>query len=512
MRVAAIDIGSNSIHMIVADVDADGRFNILDRAKDMIGLGRNTLRTGRLSAQAMRAGIRTLAVFRTLAVREGVQRFTVVATSAVREATNGGDFIRRVHEEVGLRVRVIPGLEEARLIDLAVRQSMDLREGSALIMDIGGGSVELILTDGAHPLSMHSFKLGVRRLSEQFELTGRASSKAMARLERYLSEQLDPTLDTMAHHDVKRVIGTSGTLLSLVTIIGWQRGTPPNGRLHNFNVTAEEVARLRRQVGGSTQAERLHTKGLDAKRADLIVAGACLANYVLQRLGAGELVACTWALREGLLLDFVTRHRRGIEENERFTDVRRRSVARLARHLGETGKHGEHVAQLAVHLFDQLAGELALEPRAREWLEFAAWLHDVGHHISHHDHHRHSYYLITNGEMLGFEPIEIEVIAQTARYHRKATPKRSDENFRSLPRSAQQTIRALSAILRVADGLDRSDYGIVRDVVLARRRGHRVLQLDTGGNDAALELWEARQRIAPLEEVLREHIEIRTAA
>lgn len=511
MRVAALDIGSNSIHMVVAEVESDGRFHVLDRAKDMIGLGHGTLRTGRLSARAMRGGLGALAAFRTLAVRQGVQRFKVVATSAVREATNGGEFISRVRGEVGLRVRVIPGHEEARLIYLGVRHAMDLRRGPTVIMDIGGGSVELILAEGNAAVAMHSFKLGVARLSEEFELSDRPSPKAVARLERRLAQELDPLLDAMARRRPRRVVATAGTLLTLISMIAYRRGAPPDGRLHNFSVTAEEVARLRRQLSRSSRAERLHLKGLDAKRVDQIVAGACLADHVLHRLAVPEMVACTWALREGLLLDFVARHQRGIEENERFTDVRRRSVARLARHLGETGAHGPHVARLAVRLFDQIAGDLRLEPRAREWLEFAAWLHDVGHHISHHDHHRHSYYLITNGELLGFEPGEIEIIAQTARYHQKAAPKRSDATFQSLPRPARHVVRALSAVLRVADGLDRSQYGVVRDVTLLRRRNRLVLQLDTGGNEAALELWEARQRLPLLERVLGEALEIRAA-
>lgn len=512
MRVAAIDIGSNSIHMIVAEVDAEGRFQVIDRAKDMVGLAHGTLRTGHLSARSMSAGLRALAAFRTLALRQGAQRFKVVATSAVREARNGGEFIARVRDEVGLRVRVIPGPEEARLIHLGVRQAMDLRRGWSVIMDVGGGSVELVLCDRGKAVAMYSLKLGVARLSEEFDLADRPGAKAIGRLEGHLAGQLDPILDEMAGHDVLRVVATSGTLLSLIAIIAGQRGAVPEGRLQNVSVTAAEVNGLRRRLVRTSRDERLRIKGLDEKRAEQIVAGAVLADHVLRDLGAPELVACTWSLREGLLVDFATRHRSGIEESERFADVRRRSVVRLARHLGETGRHGPHVARLAVRLYDQLAGELALDPRAREWLEFASCLHDVGHHIAHRDHHRHSYYLISNGELLGFEPDEVEIIAQTARYHQKATPKRSDPGFGALPDRDRRTVRALSAILRVADGLDRSRYGAVRDVTVARRRGRRVLQLDTGGADAALELWEARQRVPLLERVLGEEIEIRAAS
>jgi len=288
----------------------------------------------------------------------------------------------------------------------------------------------------------------------------------------------------------------------VISIAGYQRGEPPNGHLNNFGVSADEISRVRRLLARADREERLRIKGLDAKRVDFVVAGAYLADHVLRRLGAKEILACTWALREGVLLEFIARHRKGIEETERFTDPRRRSVARFARHLGDTGEHGERVARLALQIYDQLADELALPPEARDWLEFAAVLHDVGHHIGHKDHQRHSHYLITNGELLGFRREELQIIGLTARYHRKAVPKDADEDYSMLAKPERRIVRALSAVLRIADGLDRSHYGVVRDVV-ALRRGDRLLcQVETDGDDAELELWEARRRASLLGEVL----------
>jgi len=502
MRIAAIDVGSNSIHMVVAQLEADGRFQVLDRAKEMVRLARRTLASGALSADAMNAGIRTLSVFRTLAERQGVERFKAVATSAVREAKNGGDFIQRVKDEVGLRVKVIPGREEARLVYLGVRHAIDLRNDTTLIVDIGGGSVELILTEDEKLVAIDSLKLGVTRLSEQIPLGDRISGKVLSALESHLAEALDPVLDQWPAGRIRRVIGTSGTMLNLVSIAAYQRGEPPNGHLNNFAVTAEEIAKVRRMVAKADRDERLRIKGLDSKRADLIVAGACVADYIMQRLRARELVACTWALREGLVLDFIAHHRKGIEETERYAEPRRRNVARFARHLGEIGTHGTQVANLALRLFDQLEGDLAVLPGAREWLEFAALLHDVGHHIGHKDHQRHSYYLITNGDLLGFRRNELEIIGLTARYHRKAAPKESDDGYAALSKVERRTVRALAGILRIADGLDRSHYGVVRDLIAVRRSDRLTLQLASEGDDAALEIWEARRRAGLLEEVV----------
>jgi exopolyphosphatase/guanosine-5'-triphosphate,3'-diphosphate pyrophosphatase len=512
MRIAAIDVGSNSIHMVVAQVESDGRFRVLDRAKEMVRLGRRSLNSGRLSSEAMTAGLRTLVAFRTLAERQGVVRFNAVATSAVREASNGGDFIQRVKDEVGLRVKVIPGREEARLVYLGVRHAIDLRQQPTLIVDVGGGSVELILVDEGKPVALHSLKIGVARLSEKFLHTDPPAGKELAQLNAYLEEQLEPILSRVAKRPVRRVVGTSGTLLNLIAIAGYQRGEPPDNHLNNFSVSADDITRARRLVVKADREERLRIKGLDAKRVDLIVAGACLAECILRQGGAQELVACTWALREGVLLDFIARHPKGIEETERFADPRRRSVARLARHLGETAEHGQHVARLALQLFDQLHDDLALADETREWLEFAAWLHDVGHHIGHKDHQRHSYYLITNGELLGFRRDELEIIGLTARYHQKAAPKDADDGYAALSKGERRTVRALSAILRIADGLDRSHYGVVREVAALRRHGRVTLQLLTAGDDAQLEIWEGQRRAGLLEEVLGLDVDFQVVA
>jgi len=511
MRLAAIDIGSNSIHMVVAQVESDGRFRVVDRAKEMVRLGQRTFLNGSLSDQAIDAGLRTLASFRTLAERQGVSRFTAVATSAVREARNGGDFVQRVNEEVGLRVKVIPGREEARLIYLAVRHALDLRHGRFLIVDAGGGSVELIEIEDNKAVAMHSVRIGVARLAEQFLSADRLSGNDLSALEATLAEELAPIFGRLAGRPIRCVVGTSGTLLNLISIAAAQRGDAVNDQLNNLSVSAREIARVRRLVTRASREERLRIKALDHKRVDFIVVGACLAHYVLRQLRAKEMVACTWALREGLVLDFIARHLRGIEETELFADPRRRSVVRLARHIGENGTHGQQVARLALQLFDQLQGPLSLPAQTRDWLEFAALLHDIGHHIGHKDHQRHSYYLITNGELLGFRPEEVEIIGQIARYHRKAVPKASDPGYAALPRNARRSVRALSALLRVADGLDRSHYSVVREVRVSRRAKHIVLHLHTERDDSELEIWEARRRAGLLEDVLRVRIDFDTA-
>jgi exopolyphosphatase/guanosine-5'-triphosphate,3'-diphosphate pyrophosphatase len=207
-----------------------------------------------------------------------------------------------------------------------------------------------------------------------------------------------------------------------------------------------------------------------------------------------ELRVCEWALREGILLDFVARHGKDVEAAETVPDVRRRSVLRLAERLGPEGDHGPHVARLALQLFDATRRLHRLGRRERELLEYAALLHDVGLHVSHRKHHRHSQYLITHGELRGFTPEEVQVMAAAARFHKGAPPKPSHEDLAELGPAERRLAIALAALLRVADSLDRSHHGVVRRLSVARRNGRVRVRLDTRGRDAALELWGAERK------------------
>jgi len=512
VRIAAIDVGSNSIHMVVAEARPDGHFLVLDRAKEMVRLGRKSLTTGRLTASAMDHGIETLHRFTSIARRHGVTRFRAVATSAVREAKNGGEFIQRIYDEVGLRVRVIPGREEARLIYLGVSQVVDLRRGPVLLFDVGGGSVELVLVDQGKAVELHSVKLGVARLTEEHLAADPPRPRELAKLTAHIEEELAGPLKTARKRKVTRVIGTSGTLLALVSMAAHKLGVHPGREAHGLEVPASAVSQLARQIVRADRTGRLEMRGMDPKRADLIVAGAVLADVVLRTVGAKRIQACTWALREGLLLEYIRRHARGIEESARIADVRRRSVVRLVRRFGGTASHSEQVAKTSLRLFDQLKARLGLRSETREWLEYAALLHDVGHLIDHDEHHRHSHYLIVNSELFGFRRDEVEAIGQIAlHHHRKGMPKPDDAGGEPLPAEVWRQVRGAAAILRLAEGLDRSHYAAVKDLRVVPRSGRVAIELATQ-NDAALELWEARRRTELLEKLLGAEVAVRVAA
>ena len=501
MKVAAIDIGSNSIHMVVARIDADGHFTLLDRAKEMVRLGKGTLVARALSREAMQAGMQALATFKRLADAQQIDRILAVATSAVREAKNGGDFIAQIGHDLGIHVDLITGREEARLIHLAVSNSLDLRDASTVLVDVGGGSVELVLAERGMVKVQESLKLGVLRLAERFFESDPPTRDEVEKLEEYLDRQLASFYKRARNVELERMIGTSGTVLNLVAIALQMDGGQAPERLHGITLRAKDVQRVRKLLARSDREERQRLPGLDRRRVDTIVPGAILIDHVMRRLEVAELTTCEWALREGVLLDFIRRHRREIEENETIADPRRRSVVHLGRRYNFEEGHSQQVARLALALFDQTAEWHGLGAREREWLEFAALLHDVGNHIAHSRHHRHSYYLIVHGELLGFDPKEIRLIAALARYHRKAGPKEEDEEIAALPNGMRAAVPPLAALLRVADALDRSHFSVVRGLTVGGRGKDVTITVRTGGHDAELELWAARRKGDIFEEV-----------
>jgi exopolyphosphatase/guanosine-5'-triphosphate,3'-diphosphate pyrophosphatase len=505
VRLAAVDLGSNSVHMVVADVSPNGHIQVVDRVKEMVRLGRGVFTTGRLSATAMDLAAHALSTFQRLARARRVERMAVVATSAVREARNGAEFVQRLRRETGLRVRVVSGAEEARLIFRAARHALGLEGGPHLLVDVGGGSVELVLVQDGRPLWLRSLPLGVARLTERFLPGDPPSAGQVRRLEGHLERVLDDLLDDARHAGVHRVIGTSGTVNTLIHMAHAARGAEPV-RLHGTSASAGDIRRLARRLLARDAVQRAALPGADGKRIDLLPAAGVLLDHILRHTGAEELVACTWALREGLLLE-LARSPGGRAQPRR--QVRRRSVEALAAKFAGDNAHGRQVARLTDRLFDATAAALGLPAGARELLEYAALVHDIGHSIDHGRHHRHSYYLINSAELLGFAPSEIEVIAQVVRGHRKQVPKPSDPELRDLPAKSRRMVRPMAALLRLADALDRTRFGVVKDVHPVLSGNRLTIGVDPGADDAELELWAAARRAELLARLLDRQVELR---
>jgi exopolyphosphatase/guanosine-5'-triphosphate,3'-diphosphate pyrophosphatase len=511
LKLAAIDLGSNSFHMVIVEVGASGSFQVLDREKEMIRLGASTLARGSLSAQAMRRGLETLAKFRRLAETYKVDKVLAVATSAIREARNGEDFLRQVGRETGLWPKAVSGTEEARLIYLAALHSIHLEGRRTLVLDIGGGSVELALGSGNRLERTLSRKLGVLRVSERFVASDPLSAKDEARLVAHAEAELGQEADAMRDAGFEAAVGTSGTVLALGAMAHeMETGQRPE-TLHHVTVRAETLRALRKRLCAADLKARLRMPGMDARRADIIVAGAVLLDSVLERLGVRELTLCEWALREGLLLHYIGRHPRTLARAEAYPDVRRRSVVELAERCAWDEPHSKHVAALALAIFEGTRRRHGLGEAERALLENAALLHDVGHHISHAGHHKHSYYLIKNGDLRGFTPEEIELIANVARYHTRSLPQKSHPGFAALGKPARQVARVLAGCLRLAEALDRSHRQAIRAVSASERNGVIRLRCEAEG-DTSLEMWGAPRQLELLERALGVALRIEAVA
>jgi exopolyphosphatase / guanosine-5'-triphosphate,3'-diphosphate pyrophosphatase len=497
--------------MIVVRVRPDLSFEVVDREKSMVRLGAGGLDGRALTADAMSSALQALSRFKKIADSHAVDVLLAAATSATREARNGGEFLARITRETGIRARVIAGAEEARLIHQAAVYGVDVGSARAVVIDVGGGSVEITLGTAATIQLARSFKIGVIRLTERFVRTDPLSERDERRLTKHILGEIDRHCEQITAAGFDRVIGTSGTILSLGAVAAaMTRGTPPN-ELRNLQLSAKQIRRLRKEVVELDLEQRLTMPGLDPRRADLVVGGAVLLDTILRRLGAEDLTLCDLALREGLVLDYIRRNRRTIAQVDRIPDVRRRSTLELAERCNYYAEHAQQVTRLALAIFDQTRASHGLTDREREWLEYAALMHDVGAHISFVRHHRHSYYLIKNGDLRGFHPDEIDVMALVARYHRRGTPKKSHDEYWQLSPSLRRAVRLLASMLRVAESLDRSHGQVISGLEIRDRGEDVLLQIHSDG-DAELEVWAAGRHLQPFEQLLRKPIVLEVVA
>jgi exopolyphosphatase/guanosine-5'-triphosphate,3'-diphosphate pyrophosphatase len=507
VRVAALDLGTNSFHLLVADVDSDGHLDPLVREKEMLRLGDVVSRTGSIPVTAADQAVATVRRFRLLAEAAGATEVLARATSAIRRAANGGELVDRIADETGVAVEVIGGLEEARLIFGAIRGSVLLDPSPALCFDMGGGSLEVMVGDAGGMQWATSLPLGVARLTAELVHSDPLTKTDRRALRGRIRDVLEPVAREVAAFEPKLVVGSSGTLESLALMVAARRGEEVPSSLNQLTITRAEFLPLHKEVVASTAAGRLRIDGLDARRVDLIVAGSMFLATAMETFGFDELTVSEWALREGIVLDATGRHDSS-EWSEDPRSIRRDSVQGLARRCNWAEPHARQVATLALQLFDQTAAVHRLSSVDREMLEYGGLLHDIGEHVASAGHHRHSAYLIRNGGLRGFDPEEVELLAALARWHRRGEPRISDE-FPLLDAADVERLRVLVAILRVADGLDRSRNQVVYGVDAMITPSLVLLRLRTLG-DAELEVWGARRKRVLFEQVFDRELEFST--
>ena len=503
VRIAAIDIGSNSIRQIVADVSPSGTIRVVDEMKAAPRLGAGVNATGALSDESMRAASAALGRMATLARQLGARRIEAVATSAVRDAANGEDFLDAVRRDTGLSVRLLDGEAEARLSFLSALAHFELGTGRSAVIDIGGGSLELALAADGLVEHLVSFPFGAIRLTEQFlrEGTRRRDVVALRKAVRA------GVRDSVSLRDWRgaQLIGSGGTFTNLAGIFRARRRAAAGRTVHGTSVPREELERILEMLAGMTPAERLAVPGLNPGRADIIVAGLAAAAEVMARVDARTLLVSAYGIREGLLLDTARVSLTVADPGV----ARERSVREFAERSGFEEPHARHVQRLALQLFDRLGEPLGCAPGDRQTLADAALLHDVGYVINYNKHHKHSYHLITHAELLGMTPEEQLIVANVARYHRGAAPNAKHENFAALDRRQRRRVERLAALLRVADGLDRGHVGAVASVH-ARwgRSAIRLTPVPVDGAPIRLEMWGASRKADLLERLAGMPVEV----
>ena len=497
-RIAAIDIGSNSIRAIVADVSATGQIRTVDEMKAAPRLSTGVDETGHLSVESALAAIEALQRMVTLARQLGAERIECVATSAVRDATDGAAFVRQVKKLAGLTVRVISGEDEARLSFRSAQAHFDVGHGRMVTCDIGGGSVELALSADGLVERLLSMPFGAIRATETYLRRGTRLG-SVNKLRKALRDEIRERFAVKEWRGAG-MIGSGGTFTNVAGMLLARQRVGTARTVHGKVVTRGELEHLLDQLIELSPAERLTVPGLNPARADIIVAGMAVAAEVMAYLDIRELHASAYGIREGLLLE-------AAEVTPQTTDPgegRRRSVQQFAERTQYEEPHAKHVQKLALQLFDAIGIRIGLTPADRDTLRDAALLHDTGYHISYNDHHKHAYHLIVHADLLGVSPEEQVVMANVARYHRGSPPKVKHPTFAELTREQQLRVRRLAAILRVADGFDRGHIGAVQQIKV--RWTERALRLtpvpDPRARSTRLELWGASRKADLLEKLI----------
>jgi exopolyphosphatase/guanosine-5'-triphosphate,3'-diphosphate pyrophosphatase len=504
LRLAAIDIGSNSIRQIIADVTPEGDIRVVDEMKAAPRLGAELAQTGMLSDESMDDAIEALQRMATLAGQMGAARIDAVATSAVREAGNRRAFLDRVRRDSGLRVRVLDGENEARLSFRSALAHFDLGVGRAVVLDIGGGSLELAMSADGVVERLISLPFGAIRMTERF-LGDRPRRKHLRRLRNGVRDDIRRALPVKDWRGAQ-LIGSGGTFTNLAAMHLARRGLPFAGRVHGTRVAREELEHIIDVLLESTPEERGSVPGLNPDRSDIILGGLAVAAEVMARVEAREIICSGYGIREGILLESARVAPAPADPGE----ARERSVRAFGERCHFEVPHAQHVQRLALQLFKALGTRLGCDPSDRQILADAALLHDVGYHINYDRHHKHSFHLIGHAELLGVSPEEQVVIAHVARYHRGAAPRRSHRGFGTLDRPTRARIRRLAAILRVADGFDRGHVGAVQSIkVRWLARAIRLTAVpDPRARTTRLELWGASRKSDLLEKVAGVPVEI----
>ncbi len=490
-RIAAIDIGSNSLKLVIVEAAASNSFTIISQDRERVRLGHETLRNKFLSDEAIQLSVDAIARFKSIAETRETDVIIAVATASVREANNASQFVEEVEKQTGVHVEIIPSLEEARLIGIATSQYYGKRNGSLLNIDIGGGSTELSLMEKGVPKKLFSMKLGAVGLTEKFLRSDPPTKKEIKKLKREIQFALVQPGRKIKGETWQMASGTSGTITSVALMLNL---IAENDLLENPTIKLERLIDLNQRLLRLDLQQRTNISVINERRAEVIIAGGLILEGVMNKLAIESIESCEYALREGVIIDYLQKSEtESLPPVPDVEDIKLRDVFAVGRRFGYEESHATQVATMAEKLFDRLAPVYDLERHERTFLSAAALLHDVGYHISHEAHHKHSLYLIKHSKMTGFNETEKAMIANIARYHRKSMPKDTHSDYMSLSENDRKTVDRMSSILRIADGLDRGYEGRVEDILIERDGDNLTLTL-VSAEDCSSEMYAIKMK------------------
>jgi exopolyphosphatase/guanosine-5'-triphosphate,3'-diphosphate pyrophosphatase len=490
-RYAAVDIGSNSVRMEAAEVNNGEAPRILVSERQVTRLGASVFGAGRISQDAMDMICGILSGMAAQYRRLDLTGVRAVATAAVRDASNQQEFIARASAALGTDVEIISGQEEARLIHLGVSSRWPHPKERFLIIDIGGGSAEIILSENEKIDQAFSKPLGALRLQELFLRSDPPRPADLHRLEGYIDERIGSAVRRIGPAHIDRVVGTSATASAVVCAVN-QIPRARRDESDRRRATTARIRKLYQELSTLDVEGRQKIPGIGPRRAEIIIPGAAVLLHVLEAFNMPALFYSAAGVRDGIIVDLATR---GVgRELCQLSADQRAVVEQMAEHYGVPLRHTRKVAKLAGDLFQGLQTVHKLPPHFGRMLEAAAYLHDTGHYVSDTRHHKHSYYLVINSDMPGFTRGERELIANLCRYHRKALPTPEHYNLQLLDTDARKAVNYLNPLLRMADSLDRSHGQRVRSVDCKVRENDFLLTLNVGPDtDIDLEVWAAER-------------------
>ena len=496
-RIAAIDIGTNSFHLLVAAVDPKLRtFRIIQAEKATTRLGERDPETGELTAAAMQRGLETLRQFRDLAASHRVEQIVTAATSAVREAPNGRDFLQTILDDLGMEVDLVSGPEEARLIYLGVLSGMPFGDRPHLLLDIGGGSTELILADGRDARALTSTRVGAVRLQRDFVRDDPMPPQRRSFLQAFIQGSLEPAVDKVRRRikpgETPVLVATSGTAMAIGSLAASEEERPPR-KLNGYRVTRQSLNQVVDRLITMTPAQRRELAPINDRRAEIIVPGALILQTTMKMLGVEEFVLSERALREGLIVDWMLRQ--GLLE-DRFSfqsSIRQRTVLHQVQRFAVNQSRAERVASHALSLYDATRGVMHDDSgEGRELLWAAAMLHTCGQHINISAYHKHTWYLIRHGELLGYSEAEHLMVAAIARYHRRSLPKKRHESWQLVAtRDNRRCVHQMALLLRLAAALDRRPEPVISALRIHAVKGSLDLEIvpERVNQNVSLEQW-----------------------